>query len=185
MARPPARTAPEETATHGHDKIVRSTHGVIVRCTGSCSWKIYVRAASSPGKPADRLPAHALGPAQPRAARLPWRLLQLVHLFGPTAWYPMVRGRLLERWRKRAQGRQNRSTPWGASPTTTGHGVTTRRCAAWAVSCARAGTRSTEIIAAANVYTVKTVRPRPYHRFLADPRDVDGELCGWAAVTCR
>ncbi|VVM27966.1 Respiratory nitrate reductase alpha chain (EC [uncultured Gammaproteobacteria bacterium] len=25
----------------GHDKVVRSTHGV--NCTGSCSWKIYVK----------------------------------------------------------------------------------------------------------------------------------------------
>ncbi len=31
------------------DKIVRSTHGV--NCTGSCSWKIYVKNVWSPGKP--------------------------------------------------------------------------------------------------------------------------------------
>ena len=31
------------------DKIVRSTHGV--NCTGSCSWKIYVKTVSLPGKP--------------------------------------------------------------------------------------------------------------------------------------
>ena len=31
-----------------HDKVVRSTHGV--NCTGSCSWKIYVRDGISPGK---------------------------------------------------------------------------------------------------------------------------------------
>ncbi len=35
-----------------HDKIVRSTHGV--NCTGSCSWKIYVKKRSGhPGNPAD------------------------------------------------------------------------------------------------------------------------------------
>jgi len=32
-----------------HDKVVRSTHGV--NCTGSCSWKIYVKTGWSPGKP--------------------------------------------------------------------------------------------------------------------------------------
>jgi hypothetical protein len=31
-----------------HDKIVRSTHGA--NCTGSCSWKIYVKVGSSPGR---------------------------------------------------------------------------------------------------------------------------------------
>lgn len=31
-----------------HDKVVRSTHGV--NCTGSGSWKIYVKAVWSPGK---------------------------------------------------------------------------------------------------------------------------------------
>lgn len=31
-----------------HDKIVRSTHGV--NCTGSCSWKIYVKNGLVPGK---------------------------------------------------------------------------------------------------------------------------------------
>ncbi|ELO34692.1 nitrate reductase 2 alpha subunit [Salmonella enterica subsp. enterica serovar Enteritidis str. 648901 39-2] len=40
------------------DKIVRSTHGV--NCTGSCSWKIYVKKWSGDvGNPANRLPAHA------------------------------------------------------------------------------------------------------------------------------
>ena len=29
-----------------HDKIVRSTHGV--NCTGSCSWKIYVKNGENP-----------------------------------------------------------------------------------------------------------------------------------------
>ncbi|WP_434735465.1 hypothetical protein [Candidatus Accumulibacter necessarius] len=45
-----------------HDKIVRSTHGV--NCTGSCSWKIYVKGGHRHlGNPADRLPAHPLGHA--------------------------------------------------------------------------------------------------------------------------
>jgi nitrate reductase / nitrite oxidoreductase, alpha subunit len=38
------------------DKIVRSTHGV--NCTGSCSWKIYVKRARHLGNPADRLSPH-------------------------------------------------------------------------------------------------------------------------------
>lgn len=40
------------------DKIVRSTHGV--NCTGSCSWKIYVKKRSGDvGNSTNRLPAHA------------------------------------------------------------------------------------------------------------------------------
>jgi len=51
-----------------HDKIVRSTHGV--NCTGSCSWKVYVKGGIVTWDAADRLSAHAAGPAQSRAARL-------------------------------------------------------------------------------------------------------------------
>lgn len=40
------------------DKIVRSTHGV--NCTGSCSWKIYVKnglVTGKPSRPTTRVPA--------------------------------------------------------------------------------------------------------------------------------
>lgn len=54
------------------DKIVRSTHGV--NCTGSCSWKIYVKnGLVTWGNPADRLSAHPAGSAKSRTARLPAR----------------------------------------------------------------------------------------------------------------
>ncbi|MDF5908020.1 hypothetical protein P4132_15750 [Pseudomonas aeruginosa] len=62
-----------------HDKIVRSTHGV--NCTGSCLEDLREERPDHLGNPADRLPAHPSGPAQPRAARLPARgQLFLVHL---------------------------------------------------------------------------------------------------------
>jgi nitrate reductase alpha subunit len=54
-----------------HDKVVRSTHGV--NCTGSCSWKIYVKNGLVTWETADRLSAHPPGYAKPRAARLPAR----------------------------------------------------------------------------------------------------------------
>lgn len=42
-----------------HDKIVRSTHGV--NCTGSCSWKIYVKNGLVTWKPSRRtILVHAL-----------------------------------------------------------------------------------------------------------------------------
>jgi nitrate reductase alpha subunit len=47
-----------------HDKIVRSTHGV--NCTGSCSWKIYVKKRPGHlGNPADRLPTYPSRSAKP------------------------------------------------------------------------------------------------------------------------
>ena len=45
-----------------HDKVVRSTHGV--NCTGSCSWKIYVKSGMSPGRPSKRI-IRARGPTCP------------------------------------------------------------------------------------------------------------------------
>ena len=52
-----------------HDKVVRSTHGV--NCTGSCSWKIYVKGGIVTWETQQTdYPAHALGHAQSRAARL-------------------------------------------------------------------------------------------------------------------
>ena len=44
MAKPASNPATGRTSTASrwqYDKIVRSTHGV--NCTGSCSWKIYVK----------------------------------------------------------------------------------------------------------------------------------------------
>lgn len=52
------------------DKIVRSTHGV--NCTGSCSWKIYVKTGWSPGKLSKRTtpaPARTCPTTNPAAAR--------------------------------------------------------------------------------------------------------------------
>ena len=63
-----------------HDKIVRSTHGV--NCTGSCSWKIYVKSGIVTWETQQRLSAYARWPAQPRTARLrAGSVLQLVSLF--------------------------------------------------------------------------------------------------------
>ncbi len=99
-----------------HDKIVRSTHGV--NCTGSCSWKIYVKGGivtwetqqtDYPRTRAD-LPNH-----EPRGCARG----------ASYSWYLY------------------RSTPGPASSRMLPPGATTRRCAAWAASSARAGRKST------------------------------------------
>ena len=63
-----------------HDKVVRSTHGV--NCTGSCSWKVYVKDGIITWE-SQQTDYPSVGPDQPgvRAARLPARGgVLLVHL---------------------------------------------------------------------------------------------------------
>ncbi len=82
-----------------HDKIVRSTHGV--NCTGSCSWKIYVKGGivtwetQQTDYPRTRpdLPNHEPRGCA-RGASYSWYLYS-----GNRVKYPMVRGRLLKLWR--------------------------------------------------------------------------------------
>lgn len=82
-----------------HDKIVRSTHGV--NCTGSCSWKIYVKGGivtwetQQTDYPRTRpdLPNHEPRGCA-RGASYSWYLYSANRVK-----YPMVRARLLKHWR--------------------------------------------------------------------------------------
>ncbi len=83
-----------------HDKIVRSTHGV--NCTGSCSWKIYVKGGivtwetQQTDYPRTRwdMPNHEPRGCA-RGASYSWYLYSANRVK-----YPMVRGRLLKAWRE-------------------------------------------------------------------------------------
>ena len=83
-----------------HDKIVRSTHGV--NCTGSCSWKIYVKnglvtwETQQTDYPRTRwdLPNHEPRGCQ-RGASYSWYLYSANRVK-----YPLVRGALLKLWRE-------------------------------------------------------------------------------------
>ncbi|WP_319239482.1 nitrate reductase subunit alpha [uncultured Propionivibrio sp.] len=83
-----------------HDKIVRSTHGV--NCTGSCSWKIYVKGGivtwetQQTDYPRTRwdMPNHEPRGCA-RGASYSWYLYSANRVK-----YPLVRGRLLKRWRE-------------------------------------------------------------------------------------
>ena len=82
-----------------HDKVVRSTHGV--NCTGSCSWKVYVKdgiitweaqQTDYPSTGADRPEYEPRG--CPRGAAFSW------YTYSPTrVRYPYIRGVLLEMFR--------------------------------------------------------------------------------------
>jgi nitrate reductase / nitrite oxidoreductase, alpha subunit len=82
------------------EKIVRSTHGV--NCTGSCSWKIYVKnglvtwETQQTDYPRTRpdLPNHEPRGC-PRGASYSWYLYSSNRIK-----YPLVRGRLLAMWRE-------------------------------------------------------------------------------------
>ncbi len=76
-----------------HDKVVRSTHGV--NCTGSCSWKVYVKDGIITWE-TQQTDYPTVGPDSPgvRAARLPARRrLLLVHLLAYAGALPLRPGR--------------------------------------------------------------------------------------------
>jgi nitrate reductase alpha subunit len=83
-----------------HDKVVRSTHGV--NCTGSCSWKIYVKGGivtwetQQTDYPRTRwdMPNHEPRGCS-RGASYSWYLYSANRVK-----YPMVRARLLKHWRE-------------------------------------------------------------------------------------
>ncbi len=141
-----------------HDKIVRSTHGV--NCTGSCSWKIYVKGGivtwetQQTDYPRTRpdLPNHEPRGCA-RGASYSWYLYS-----GARVKYPMIRGRLLKLWRQ-ARKTMSPVAAWASIVedaekrksyiSIRGHGGFVR--ANWE--------EVTEIVAAANAYTIKAHGP--------------------------
>jgi len=141
-----------------HDKIVRSTHGV--NCTGSCSWKIYVKnglvtwETQQTDYPRTRpdLPNHEPRGC-PRGASYSWYLYSANRLK-----YPKVRKPLLKLWR------EARKT---MAPVEAWKSIVEDKAKAESYKSKRGlggFVRSSwdevnEIIAAANVYTAKTYGP--------------------------
>jgi len=141
-----------------HDKIVRSTHGV--NCTGSCSWKIYVKSGivtwetQQTDYPRTRpdLPNHEPRGCA-RGASYSWYLYSANRVKNP-----LVRGRLMKAWRRLRETMspieawttlQNDPILRASYVETRGKGGLVR--ASW--------DEATEIVAAANAYTVKTYGP--------------------------
>ena len=151
-----------------HDKIVRSTHGV--NCTGSCSWKIYVKGGivtwetQQTDYPRTRpdLPNHEPRGCS-RGASYSWYLYS-----GARLKYPLVRSRLIKQWRK-ARATRTPVAAWASiveDPKkrddyikVRGHGGFVR--GTW--------DEVNEIIAAANAYTVKTHGPDRIYGFSPIP----------------
>ncbi|WP_392559888.1 nitrate reductase subunit alpha [Orbus mooreae] len=142
-----------------HDKIVRSTHGV--NCTGSCSWKIYVKnglvtwETQQTDYPRTRpdLPNHEPRGC-PRGASYSWYLYSANRVK-----YPLIRKQLLSLWHEAKKQHQDPVDAWQAIvndveksksyKTKRGKGDFVR--ASWQ--------EVNELIAASNIYTIKEYGP--------------------------
>ena len=141
-----------------HDKIVRSTHGV--NCTGSCSWKIYVKSGivtwetQQTDYPRTRpdLPNHEPRGCQ-RGASYSWYLYSANRVKNP-----LIRGALMRAWRKLRVNKTATET-WKAlqeDPVLRASYTKTRGMGGFVRA---SWDESTEIIAAANAYTAKKYGP--------------------------
>ncbi|QHH12549.1 nitrate reductase subunit alpha [Vibrio parahaemolyticus] len=142
-----------------HDKIVRSTHGV--NCTGSCSWKIYVKnglvtwETQQTDYPRTRpdLPNHEPRGC-PRGASYSWYLYSANRLK-----YPMVRKSLLKLWRKAKRRFADPIDAW-ESIVTNSESATAYKTARGRGGFVRSSwAEVNEIIAASNIYTIKEHGP--------------------------
>jgi len=143
-----------------HDKVVRSTHGV--NCTGSCSWKVYVKDGIITWE-TQQTDYPSVGPDSPeyeprgcpRGAAFSW------YTYSPTrVRYPYVRGVLLQMYREaKAQHDGDPVRAWAhivdnplrakAYKSARGKGGLVR--ASW--------DEATEMVAAAYVHTIRTWGP--------------------------
>ena len=141
-----------------HDKIVRSTHGV--NCTGSCSWKIYVKSGivtwetQQTDYPRTRpdLPNHEPRGCA-RGASYSWYLYSANRVKTP-----LVRARLMKIWRKLRET-QTAIQAWTtiqSDPAMRADYVTKRGKGGFVRA---SWDEATEITAAANAYTAKKYGP--------------------------
>ncbi|MFF9818716.1 nitrate reductase subunit alpha [Streptomyces sp. NPDC014006] len=142
-----------------HDKVVRSTHGV--NCTGSCSWKVYVKDGIITWE-AQQTDYPSVGPDRPeyeprgcpRGAAFSW------YTYSPTrVRYPYVRGVLLQMYR---EAKQRLGDPVAAWADIVSDPERSRRYkqARGKGGLARASwDEATEMVAAAHVHTIKEYGP--------------------------
>ena len=142
-----------------HDKIVRSTHGV--NCTGSCSWKVYVKGGivtwetqqTDYPRTRDDLPNHEPRGCA-RGASYSWYLYSANRVK-----HPMVRGELLKHWRAARAVAKSPVDAWAALMSN----PDTRR--SWQKERGLGGfvraswDEVNEIVASSNVYTIKQYGP--------------------------
>jgi len=142
-----------------HDKIIRSTHGV--NCTGSCSWKIYVKnglvtwETQQTDYPRTRpdLPNHEPRGCA-RGASYSWYLYSSARLK-----YPMIRSRLLKLWRETKNVCSDPVDTWGDIVSQSEKSKEYKQVRGLGGMVRASWDEVNEIIAASNVYTAKTYGP--------------------------
>ncbi|MGH8814777.1 MAG: molybdopterin-dependent oxidoreductase, partial [Advenella sp.] len=141
-----------------HDKIVRSTHGV--NCTGSCSWKIYVKGGivtwetqqtDYPRTRAD-MPNHEPRGCS-RGASYSWYLYSANRIK-----YPMLRGRLARMWRE-ARKTMSPLQAWEYICTNPQLADEYKKIRGKGGFVRTTWNEANELIAAANAYTIKRYGP--------------------------
>ncbi|MFC5720873.1 nitrate reductase subunit alpha [Streptomyces gamaensis] len=142
-----------------HDKVVRSTHGV--NCTGSCSWKVYVKdgiitwesqQTDYPSTGPDRPEYEPRG--CPRGAAFSW------YTYSPTrVRHPYVRGVLLQMYREARQRLGDPVLAW-ADVVSDPERSRAYKAARGRGGLVRAGwDEALELAAAAHVHTIKAYGP--------------------------
>ncbi|WP_130618415.1 nitrate reductase subunit alpha [Dyella amyloliquefaciens] len=141
-----------------HDKVVRSTHGV--NCTGSCSWKVYVKnglitwETQQTDYPRTRpdLPNHEPRGCA-RGASYSWYVYSSQRVK-----HPLVRGRLMRLWRE-ARKTLDPIEAWASISQNPDHARHYKNARGQGGFVRADWETATEIIAAANAYTIKTYGP--------------------------
>lgn len=142
-----------------HDKIVRSTHGN--NCTGSCSWKIYVKnglvtwETQQTDYPRTRpdMPNHEPRGCQ-RGASYSWHLYSQARLK-----YPLVRTKLWRLWQAAKQQHPDPVTAWGSIMARPEARQSYQQERGMGGFIRASWDELSEIVAAANIYTAKTYGP--------------------------
>ncbi|MFI9507822.1 nitrate reductase subunit alpha [Nocardia sp. NPDC052566] len=142
-----------------HDKVVRSTHGV--NCTGSCSWKIYVKdgvitwesqQTDYPSVGADKPEYEPRG--CPRGASFSW------YTYSPArVRYPYVRGVLLEMYREAKQRLKDPVLAWESIVEDPAKAKQYKAARGKGGFVRAEWWEATEIAAAAHVHTIKKYGP--------------------------
>ena len=142
-----------------HDKVMRSTHGV--NCTGSCSWQVFVKdgivtwemQALDYPRISPELPPHEPRGCQ-RGMSFSW------YLYSPLrVKFPYVRGALLDLWTRARADHPDPVDAWRSLVEIPG------KRASWQKARGKGGLRrvgwdeAVELIAAANIYTIKKYGP--------------------------
>ena len=157
-----------------HDKVVRSTHGV--NCTGSCSWKVYVKDGIITWE-SQQTDYPSVGPDSPeyeprgcpRGAAFSW------YTYSPTrVRYPYVRGVLLEMYREAKARIGDPVLAWADIVSDPERSPSLQAGARQGRPGARVvGGSDRDRRGRARLHD-QAVRSGPGRGLLADPRDVDG-----------